>query len=106
MEKLADYTCDPEYLAVWSKLMKSLDNFKQVIEGPVTWIADIESFGRIDLKIVNEVLGPLGGGIERLMDESPSVTIKRGRLNQSIGLLKESKDVLAEIIDRIAIADD
>ncbi|KAL1802184.1 hypothetical protein ACET3Z_030831 [Daucus carota] len=159
MEKLADYTCDPEYLAVWSKLMKSHDNFKQVIEGPVTWIADIESFGRIDLshlddypgvrdvafdlkmrltaywnivlkrmvdsialylllalnklvnqgmdeEIVNEVLGAQGGGIERLMDESPSVTIKRGRLNQSIGLLKESKDVLAEIIDRIAIADD
>lgn len=55
---------------------------------------------------IKEVLGPQGGGIERLLDESPSVAIKRARLNQSIGLLKESREVLAKIIDRIAIADD
>ena len=55
---------------------------------------------------INEVLGPQGGGIERLLDESPSVAIKRARLNQSIGLLKESREILAKIIDRIAIADD
>ncbi|KAL8155597.1 dynamin-related protein 4C-like [Apium graveolens] len=159
MEKLADYTCDPEYMALWTKLMKSHDNFKEAIDGDVWRIAYIESFGKIDVRhlddypgvrdvafdlkmrltaywnivlkrmvdsialyllmalkklvnqgmeeeVVNEVLGPQGGGIERLMDESPSFTIKRARLNQSIGLLKESRDVLAKIIDRIAIADD
>ncbi|KAK1401875.1 Dynamin-related protein 4C [Heracleum sosnowskyi] len=159
MEKLADYTCDPEYLALWNKLMKSHAKFKAAIDGNISWVADIESFGKIDLRhldkfsgvrdvafdlkmrltsywnivlkrmvdcialyllmalkklvnqgmeeeIVKEVLGPQGCGIERLMDESPSFTIKRERLNQSIGLLEESRDVLAKIIDRIAIADD
>ncbi|KAK1401879.1 Dynamin-related protein 4C [Heracleum sosnowskyi] len=158
MEEIADYTCDPEYMAMWSKLMKSRDAFKDVFNGDSS-IVNIEGFGEIDvghlrsypsirdeafdLKMrltaywdivlkrmvdsivlhlllalkklvnqgveedaVNEVLGPQGGGLERLMDESPSVAVKRARLNQSIGLLKESREVLAKIIDRIAISDD
>ncbi|KAL1802182.1 hypothetical protein ACET3Z_030829 [Daucus carota] len=158
MEGIADYTCDPEYMAMWSKLMISCDAFKKAFDGDSS-IANIEGFGEIDIghlrgypgvrdeafdlkmrltaywdivlkrmvdsivlhlllllkKLVNqgveeeavdEVLGPQGGGIERLMDESPSVAIKRARLNQSIGLLKESRDVLAKIIDRIALVDD
>ncbi|KAL1802956.1 hypothetical protein ACET3Z_031603 [Daucus carota] len=55
---------------------------------------------------ISEVLGPQGGGIKRLLDESPSVAIKRARLNQSIGLFKESREILAKIIDRIAIVYD
>ncbi|KAK1401891.1 Dynamin-related protein 4C [Heracleum sosnowskyi] len=157
MEEIADYTCDPEYMAMWSKLMTSHDAFKAVLIGDSTK-ANIEGFGEIDVghlrdypgvrdeafdlkmrltaywnivlkrmvdsialqlllalkklvnqgmeeETINEVFGQ-GGGIERLMDEAPSVALKRARLNQSIGLLKESKDVLAKIIDRIAIVDE
>ncbi|KAK1401888.1 Dynamin-related protein 4C [Heracleum sosnowskyi] len=158
MEEIADYTCDPEYMAMWSKFMTSRDAFKAVFNGALS-IVNIEGFGKIDVghlrdypcvrdeafdlkmrltaywnvvlkrmvdsivlhlllalkklvnqgmeeETINEVLGPQGGGIERLLDESPSVAVKRARLNQSIGLLKESREVLAKIIDRIAIADD
>ncbi|KAL8155605.1 hypothetical protein AgCh_000845 [Apium graveolens] len=154
MEEISDYTCDPEYMAMWSKLMNSCDAFREVFNGDSTKVS-IEGFGEIDVghlrdypgvrdeafdlkmrltaywnivlkrmvdsvalhlllalkKLVNqameeetvkEVLAQ-GGGIERLMDEAPSVALKRARLNQSIGLLKESGDVLAKIIDRIAI---
>ncbi|CAL9238061.1 unnamed protein product [Arabidopsis halleri] len=41
-----------------------------------------------------------GGGIERMLEESPSVASKREKLKNSIKLLKESKDVVAEIVDQ------
>ncbi|KAI3976967.1 hypothetical protein MKX01_008825 [Papaver californicum] len=48
--------------------------------------------------------GPIGcGGIERMLEESPSVATKRDKLNRSIKLLRDSKDVVAKIIDRIPI---
>ncbi|KAK9735792.1 hypothetical protein RND81_04G228200 [Saponaria officinalis] len=55
-------------------------------------------------KIVNEVDNPSGDGflkeVKRLFDESPSVAAKRDKLNKSVGLLKESKDVLSKIMDQ------
>ncbi|KAL2941596.1 Dynamin-related protein 4C [Bienertia sinuspersici] len=56
----------------------------------------------LELEIVNELTG-YGGGIERLLEESPSVAGKRDRLLKSIKLLKESKEVLGKIMDRIAV---
>ncbi|KAF8365221.1 hypothetical protein HHK36_032772 [Tetracentron sinense] len=38
----------------------------------------------IDREIANEFMGPHGGGLERMLEESPSVAAKRQRLNQSI----------------------
>ncbi|KAF8365216.1 hypothetical protein HHK36_032767 [Tetracentron sinense] len=55
----------------------------------------------IDREIANEFMGPHGGGLERMLEESPSVASKRQRLNQSIKVLRESKDVVADISDRI-----
>ncbi|KAI8026849.1 Dynamin-related protein 4C [Camellia lanceoleosa] len=54
----------------------------------------------IEVEIVNEVMGSHGGhGIERMLEELPPVAMKRKRLNKSIRLLKESMEVVAQIID-------
>ncbi|XP_062095344.1 dynamin-related protein 4C-like [Humulus lupulus] len=46
-----------------------------------------------------------GDGLERLIKESPSVTTKRVKLAASIKKLKECKEILATILDRISIPD-
>ncbi|OMP08247.1 Dynamin GTPase effector [Corchorus olitorius] len=56
----------------------------------------------LEKEIVYELMGPNGGGIERLLDESPVVAAKREKLKRSISLLKEAKDVVSRIMDRIA----
>nr|GLL31808.1 dynamin-related protein 4C-like [Ipomoea trifida] len=56
--------------------------------------------------IVADLMAPHGGGIERMLDESPTVAEKRYRLSKSVKLLKESKNVVANIIDRITVNDD
>ncbi|KAH7862586.1 hypothetical protein Vadar_006815 [Vaccinium darrowii] len=59
-------------------------------------------------EIVTELMGSQGGGpsvIQRMLEESPSTAKKRERLNKSIKLLKESKEVVAQIIDRITVDD-
>ena len=57
-------------------------------------------------EIVNELMGPDGHGIERMLVESPGISGKREKLKKSIKLLKESKAVVAKIMDRIAGYDD
>ena len=155
MEKLTDYTCNPEYLSEWNKLMAQQDSFmKDVLtneERPS--IVKLEGFGEIEveklrkyshilqqafdmkmrmtaywkivlkrlvdcmalhlllsvgnlvnkefeIEIVNELMGP-GGGIERMLEESPSVAAKRLKVNKSIELLKKSKEIVAKIMDKI-----
>ncbi|XP_058224017.1 dynamin-related protein 4C-like [Rhododendron vialii] len=159
MEKLADYTCSPEYTSEWGKLMAQQNVFTEAmnIYSRISKIS-IEGFGEIEvghlrdypsvreqafdmkmritaywkvvlkrlvdcmalhlllsiqnlvnrdmeIEVVNEFMGPHGGGIERILDESPAVAKKRERLNKSIKLLKDSKDVVAEIMDRITVED-
>ncbi|EEF38336.1 interferon-induced GTP-binding protein mx, putative [Ricinus communis] len=55
----------------------------------------------MEKEIVNEVMGAEAGAIERLLEESPSVAGKREKLKASIKVLKESKEVLSEIMDKI-----
>ncbi|XVF30397.1 hypothetical protein REPUB_Repub16aG0053700 [Reevesia pubescens] len=159
MEKLTDYTCNPDYMMEWTKLMTQQENFVKNVNaalnnafGPSR--VNLEGFGDIevghlrqhpnvvqqafDLKmrmtaywkivlkrlvdsmalhlqysvhnlvnndieeIVNELMGPDGHGIERMLVESPSISGKREKLKKSIKLLKESKDVVAKMMDRIA----
>uniref|UniRef100_A0A2N9G0Y5 GED domain-containing protein n=1 Tax=Fagus sylvatica TaxID=28930 RepID=A0A2N9G0Y5_FAGSY len=160
MEKLTDYTCNPEYLSEWNKLMAQQDSFmKDVLtneERPS--MVKLEGFGDIEveklrqyshvlqqafdmkmrmtaywkivfkrlvdcmalhlllcvgnlvnkefeIEIVNELMGP-GGGIERMLEESPSVAAKRQKINKSIQLLKKSKEVVAKIMDKIGTFSD
>ena len=60
----------------------------------------------MEKEIVNALLGTGGGvAIERMLEEPPSVASKRERLNTSIKLLRESKEVLANIRDKIECGD-
>ncbi|KAJ4957248.1 hypothetical protein NE237_014031 [Protea cynaroides] len=157
MEKLTDYTCNPEYMSKWSKLMTRRLNFMENFFSMINDKLVIEDMGEVEVEhlwgynqavleqafdmrmrigayweivlqrlvdnlalhlmysvqnlvnremekeIVNELMGPSFGGIERLLDESPSVATKRERLNQSIKLLRECKDIVGNIMDRIEI---
>ncbi|XP_034223832.1 dynamin-related protein 4C-like [Prunus dulcis] len=156
MEKLADYTCDPEYVSEWNRLMSQQNAF---IDGVLNdekrpSVVAIEGIGEVevgvlrqfphvlgqafDLKmrmtaywkvvlrrfvdcmalhlqlsvsnlvnkemeaeIVNELMGPYGGGIEKMLEESPAVAVKRDKLKKSIKKLTDSKVVLAKIMDSI-----
>ncbi|KAH7862911.1 hypothetical protein Vadar_011016 [Vaccinium darrowii] len=162
MEKLADYTCSPDYMSDWGKLMAQQNVFMEVMndDSKPTKIT-IEGFGEIEVghlrglcdvreqafdmkmritaywkvvlkrfvdsmalhlmlsvqnlvnrnleeEIVNELMGSQGGdpgAIQRMLEESPSAAKKRERLSKSIKLLKESKEVVAQIMDRITIDD-
>ncbi|KAL3598199.1 hypothetical protein D5086_006117, partial [Populus alba] len=53
-------------------------------------------------EIVQELVGRHDGAIERMLEESPAVAAKREKLNVSIKLLRESNNVLANIMDKIA----
>ncbi|AAB71953.1 similar to 'Mx' GTP-binding proteins [Arabidopsis thaliana] len=55
-------------------------------------------------EIVAEMVDPrAGGGIDRMLEESPSVASKREKLKNSLKLLKESKDVVAAIVDQNSV---
>ncbi|XP_074342625.1 dynamin-related protein 4C-like [Apium graveolens] len=155
MEKLAGYTCDPEYLAEWKKHLAYSGNLNQnnsvvnlgifgnintshlmnypvgikseafdlkcrvtaywkvVLKRMVDCIAlqlllSIQRFanGEMEEEIVSEVMDTKEGGIERLLIEMPSVAVKRERLHKSLSILKESRAVLAKIMDKTAVPND
>ncbi|XP_055835559.1 dynamin-related protein 4C-like [Solanum dulcamara] len=160
MEKLTDYTCNPDYFATYSKFMAQQDMFMEIMNDRWKYsVINLEGVGEIevghlrehldvvqqafDLKmrmmaywkivlmrlvdsmalhimfsirnminkemedeIILDLMAPHGGGIERMLDESPLVAEKRNRLKNSVRLLKESKEVVANIMDRISLHDD
>ncbi|KAB5563786.1 hypothetical protein DKX38_003840 [Salix brachista] len=53
-------------------------------------------------EIVKELVGRHDGAIEGMLEESSAVAAKREKLNGSIKVLSESKNVLANIMDKIA----
>ncbi|KAF3451345.1 hypothetical protein FNV43_RR07440 [Rhamnella rubrinervis] len=156
METVTDYTCNPEYVSEWTKLLAQKDNFMYHLFDntlrPST--INIEGLGEIEvgvlrqykylihqafdlrmrmvaywkivlrrfvdcmalhlqlsvknlvnkeleMEIVNESVASHVGGIEKLMEELPSVATKRVRLNRSIKKLRDCKAVVAKIMDRI-----
>ncbi|KAJ0557884.1 putative dynamin GTPase [Helianthus annuus] len=56
----------------------------------------------VESEIVNEMMVPHGGGIERMLEESPVVAGKREKLNRSVKLLRESKDSVTTMMDQVA----
>ena len=61
----------------------------------------------LEAELASEIVGgPRLAGFERLLEESPSTAGKRERLQKSIELLKESKEVVTKIMDRITLASD
>ncbi|KAI5342333.1 hypothetical protein L3X38_010208 [Prunus dulcis] len=50
--------------------------------------------------VLRSLLGPNnGGGIERMLEEPPSIAVKRQKLIKSIKKLEESKEVVCKIMD-------
>ncbi|KAB1993122.1 hypothetical protein ES319_D13G006800v1 [Gossypium barbadense] len=56
-------------------------------------------------EIVKELMGPDGHGMEKMLVESPAIVAKRENLKNSIKVLKESKDSVAKVMDRIVVYD-
>ncbi|CAK7335660.1 unnamed protein product [Dovyalis caffra] len=155
MEKLTDYTCNPEYLSEWNKLMAQQQAFIDAVQKNDSSKIQIEGFGEVevqnlrgyqpllsqafDLKmriaaywkivlmrlvdcmalhlqlsvrnlvskelekeIATEMMSNNGGKLEKMLEEAPSIAAKRQRLNTSIKLLREAKDVLSNIMDNIS----
>ncbi|GAU18793.1 hypothetical protein TSUD_80820 [Trifolium subterraneum] len=156
MEKHTYYTCHPEYLQEYNRLMSLQEEFlKEVLNASrktstvkLEGVGDIEvnhlkkylnmltqaydlkarliAYWKIVLRrlidvialhlmlsinelvnvdlskeICNELLSSTGGGFERLLEESPSISGKRQKLSRSVKVLKESKETVANIMDRI-----
>ncbi|KAL1221077.1 Dynamin-related protein 4C [Cardamine amara subsp. amara] len=155
MEKLTDYTCNPDYMTSWTQKTASQLNFVNSVLNDDDDNFSLPGFGDVQIshlrnyhahllqqafdmkmrissywtivlrrivdnlalylqfsvknlvnsqfqkEIVAEMVDPrAGGGIERMLEESPSVASKREKLKNSIKLLKESKDVVAAIVDQ------
>ncbi|XP_057443199.1 dynamin-related protein 4C-like [Lotus japonicus] len=156
MEKHTDYTCNPEYLQEYDKLISRQDSFlNQVLDTTKNLsIVRLEGVGVIDVgylrdhpnilsqafdlkvrmiaywkivqrrlidcmalhlrmsikdlvdhelekEICDDFMSPKDGGIERLLEESPSISGKREKLNRSVKVLRESKETVANILNRI-----
>lgn len=158
MERLTNYTCNPQYTLEWNNLMSQQNRFMDVINnvsnpskivlsgiGEVDvgnlrhhrkqqiqkafdlkmritayWKIVLRRFvdsmalhllfsvqnlliNEMESEIMGELIGPNGSGvIEKMLEEAPSVAVKRDKLNRSIKLLRESAEVVAKIMDRIA----
>ncbi|XP_027931819.1 dynamin-related protein 4C-like [Vigna unguiculata] len=154
MEKLTDYTCNPEYTNEYNKLIGSQNSLVDRVKAHSSQTV-INGFGDVqvshltqyttlvpqafDLKarltaywkvvlqrlidntalhlqfsifnllkkdlgcdVLKDMVSPSADGIERLFEETPSVAVQRDDLNRSIKTLKESKEVVASIIDKIS----
>uniref|UniRef100_A0A0D9VS50 Dynamin-type G domain-containing protein n=1 Tax=Leersia perrieri TaxID=77586 RepID=A0A0D9VS50_9ORYZ len=58
----------------------------------------------LEAELADELLGNKMAGVERMLAPSPSTGTKRERLKKSIVLLRQSKEVVANIMDRISAA--
>ena len=58
----------------------------------------------LEEELGNELLGNEFAGVERMLSPSPGTGAKRERLKNSIVLLRQSKEVVANIMDRISAA--
>ncbi|KAK8921019.1 Dynamin-related protein 4C [Platanthera zijinensis] len=54
-------------------------------------------------EIINQVIGSKQNEIEKMLEESPTISEKKERLQKSIQLLKESKEVMGMIMNRISV---
>ncbi|XP_057443111.1 dynamin-related protein 4C-like [Lotus japonicus] len=155
MEKNTDYTCNPEYLQEYDKLISRRDSFlREVLDVKKPSKVKLEGVGVIDVgylrdhtkilsqafdlkvrmiaywkivqrrlidsmalhlmlsikdlvnhelekEICHDLMSPDCGWIERLLEESPSISGKRVKLSRSVKVLQESKETVANIMERI-----
>ncbi|KAF6171110.1 hypothetical protein GIB67_020589 [Kingdonia uniflora] len=156
MEKLADYTSNPDYMKTLDSLMGHQENFTNVLNDKNKSTIGLPIFGDVEVvhlrkyspvvvqqafdmkmqltaywkivllrlvdrlglhlvlsvqnlvnnniedEIVKELLNSQNGGMEKMLEESPVVVKKREKLNKSIKLLQDSKEVVSNIMDRMS----
>ncbi|XP_071724589.1 dynamin-related protein 4C-like [Rutidosis leptorrhynchoides] len=87
-------------IAYWKIVLRRLvDSMALHLQFSLQNLVDKE----MEAEIVNELMDPHGGGLERLLEESPSVAGKREKLSCSINLLRKSKAVVAKIMDNFYV---
>ncbi|KAM0007262.1 putative dynamin stalk domain, GTPase effector domain, Dynamin superfamily [Helianthus debilis subsp. tardiflorus] len=158
MEKITDYTCDPDFISSYNKLMNYHAQFLNLLTSYMSNSINVEGYGSInighlrevqentrnqafdlkmmmtaywkivlkrmvdclalqlrffiqkvvknemEMEIVSEELG--GGRIEKMLNEPPSTSNKRERLQNSIALLKESKETMEQVMDGVVFSSD
>ncbi|KAF3339929.1 Dynamin-related protein 4C [Carex littledalei] len=57
----------------------------------------------LEAELINELVGTKMAGVEKMLEESPATATKRDRLKKSVELLRQSKDIVANIMDRIVV---
>jgi GTPase SAR1 family protein len=60
----------------------------------------------LEADMINELVGPKMEGVVQMLQESPAIAAKRDRLKKSVELLKQSKDVVSNIMDGIVAEKD
>ncbi|KAF3774058.1 hypothetical protein EJ110_NYTH53987 [Nymphaea thermarum] len=137
IEKIVEYTCNPEYRYTWSILTSKQNDFMDKVKGGGGGNAQLVELAfdlkmrmvaywkivvmrlidnvalhllfavrklvteELDARIIDHLVGPHLGGIERMLQESPALVNKRTQLNCSIQLLQEANDALSFIVDRV-----
>ncbi|CAA7036861.1 unnamed protein product [Microthlaspi erraticum] len=78
-------------------LRRIVDNLALYLQLSVKYLVNTQ----FQKEIVVEMVDPEGGGgVEKLLEESPLIASKREKLKNSIKVLKESKDAVAAIVDQ------
>ncbi|KAM7269323.1 hypothetical protein ACFE04_024820 [Oxalis oulophora] len=89
--------------AYWKIVLRRIvDNMALHLQFSLQNLVDKE----MEATIVNELMDPHCGGLERMMAESPAVAGKREKLSRSINLLRKSKAVVAKIMDNFHVSND
>ncbi|XP_058734092.1 dynamin-related protein 4C-like [Vicia villosa] len=57
----------------------------------------------VNVDLQKEICNEVGGSIESLLEESPSISVKREKLSRSVKVLRESKEAVAKIMDKIGV---
>ncbi|KAL6009282.1 hypothetical protein ACLOJK_022510 [Asimina triloba] len=78
-----------------------------VIRIIIEFSEDYPQFQSLTKRAVHNLMDNLRDrGIEQMLEESLSIALKHDRLNKTIKLLKESKDVVAKIMDSVSASSD
>ncbi|EOA34740.1 hypothetical protein CARUB_v10022311mg [Capsella rubella] len=112
MEKQTDYTCNPEYMKLYTQKIAAQGSFIDAVKNSNQLLFAFTGLGNVHIthlrKYHEELLQQafdikafdMRGEVEKMLEESPLVASKRETLRNSIKLLKEAKEAVAAIVDQ------
>ncbi|OAY78522.1 Dynamin-related protein 4C [Ananas comosus] len=85
-------------VAYWrSVVLRMVDGAALHVQHSIRRVVERE----LEAEVVREAVGGAAAGIDRMLEEGPATAAKRERLKKRIEVLRQSKDVVANITDRI-----